>query len=116
MVWMRKKQPVFQCNISALKFSDQERQFLREIFLACKKTESLKTGWIVSSIFAKKLGINSNHLKAIVRHCEQKGGVRVVVAVPGRYDAARKYELSQSLFDALKLHYKARRLTKRPQV
>lgn len=106
----------FQCNISALKFSEQERLFLRILFLDCQKSGSLKSARLSSSDLAKKLAINTNHLKAIVRHCETKGGVRVIESIAGRYHSARRYELSQTLFDALKQHYARRRRQGRSMV
>lgn len=99
----------FGCPISVLKFSENERHFLRKVFLICQKQRSLKTGWIVSSDLADCIAISTNYLKHIVRQCENKGGVRVFESKPGRYQAARKYEMSQKLFDALSKHYAYRR-------
>src|SRR3990167_8687524 len=100
---------LFECNISALKFSDQERLFLRIIFLACRKNKTLTTDWLASNAIATKIKISTNHLKTIVRHCESKGGFIVILSMPGRYSSARKYELSRNLYEALQMHYKHRR-------
>ena len=113
MAWLGDKLSCFDCNISALKFSDKEQQFLREIYFICKQRDALKTCFINTSLFAKRLCITPGRLKGIVRRCEQKGGLRVVASVPGRHGAARKYGLSENLYNVLRDHYKARRIAKR---